>query len=355
MPLLIFPIRRAFTLIELLVVIAIIAVLIGLLLPAVQKVREAAARARCSDNLKQIGLAAHNFHDTHRRLPPGVQMWYAGRPNVPVDDSSYPFGPNWAVFLLPFVEQESLYQSVNVWAYMRTGDQRWRQIRGAAVPTYLCPSDSGQETPFAGTANGDRQGSDGSGPVPEGGGWARGSYAANAGPGHWGRTLAGGSDSVEIPAGSGHYVSCRPVMGINYGASIPAGIPDGTSNTVLFNEVRVGINEFDRRGTWAMGFAGASMTVANAFGDDTQPNNADDLADDIQGCEKFWYKGIGTKGYMGCTGQYGTGQGQARSRHLGGVNACFADGSLHFITNGIDQTVWAYLLSPVDGMPVQPP
>jgi len=348
--------RPAFTLTELLVVIAIIGVLIGLILPAVQKVREAANRAACANNLKQIGLAAHHYHDSYGRLPPAVQMWYARWGNAGLDDdASQPFGPNWAVLLLPFLEQENLYQSVNVKGYIRTGDQSWRQVRGAQIRSLLCPSDAGQETPFAGTANGDGVGSDGSGPLPEGGGWARGNYAANAGTGLWRDTVAGGTDRMQIPADSAQLVTTRAVMGINYGAMLPAGIPDGTSNTILFNEVRVGINELDRRGTWAMGFPGASVTVANAYGDATHPNDAWEEADDIQGCEKFWYPGIGSKDHMGCTGRVGNGQGQARSRHVGGVNACFADGSVHFIENDIDQTIWAYLLSPVDGVAVEAP
>src|SRR5689334_11791668 len=115
--------RRGFTLIELLVVIAIIAILIGLLIPAVQKVRESAARLQCANNLKQIGLAAHAYHDANKKFPPAVLMPYANEESDPLcGGAAYPFGPNWAVFLLPCIEQQPLFQQANPASYPGTAN-----------------------------------------------------------------------------------------------------------------------------------------------------------------------------------------------------------------------------------------
>src|SRR5687768_1174708 len=130
-------VRRVFTLIELLVVIAIIAVLIGLLLPAVQKVREAAARAKCTNNLKQIALAVHNYHDANGSLPPG-NVFRTGPPA-----GRYDHYETWTISILPFVEQQAIF---NLWNKDQPNpipdaqSPNMARLRQANVPVYSCPS-----------------------------------------------------------------------------------------------------------------------------------------------------------------------------------------------------------------------
>ncbi len=327
-------VRRGFTLIELLVVIAIIAILIGLLLPAVQKIREAANRMSCTNNMKQLGLACHNYNDTYGSLPPAVyvgQQWGIGW----TDENN--IGPNWLVMILPYMEQGNLYQTYTTsitnyqtWATQPTGganDQGWRLMRSQVIKPYQCPSESFRQT--LGTR--------------AGGGWARGNYAANTGPGDPGSTANGGT-STQNPGNVGPGVVNGGVMCINWGDSVAVlSVEDGTSNTIMVNHLHVGPQTSDMRGTWAFGLPGCSITGNHAVGDCYTPNDTGCCSDDVLGCQDR------PDIAMGCwSGGYG--QGQARSAHPGGVNTGMGDGSVRFIRSSIDVRTWYLMNSRNDGL-----
>jgi prepilin-type N-terminal cleavage/methylation domain-containing protein len=350
--------RRAFTLIELLVVIAIIAILIGLLLPAVQKVREAAARASCQNNLKQFGLAAHNYHDTNGKLPPAIVIpyWVDNDPSNATLNIMSPFGPGWAVFMLPFIEQQNVYNLANPTAYTATNETlAWRTVGSITIKSFLCPSDPNNQTPYN-----DPSGVDTTVPYQI---WARGNIAATAGFTDFDHTgylnNAIGNEPFSGPGdptgASAAPVSKGPIFSINLGSKI-TDITDGTSNTAMFNEIRAGVSPLDPRGVWAIGMPGCSITNAGRNYNPT-PNNilGDDgnSGDELQQAYKFWYVGIGAQAHMGAfpnsPGDIMT-SAQARSNHTSyGVNSCFADGSVHFIAPAITQWNWCLLQSKNDG------
>ena len=343
--------QKGFTLIELLVVIAIIAILIGLLLPAVQKVREMASRMTCQNNIKQLALGCFNFEQVYGRFPAAVQMTIPNSLPAPTvsDSGDYQknnFGPNWLVLILPFIEQESLYKSVQVSIenYSLNGNTNWRSICNQEIKTLKCPSEAFNSTQFK----------DKDGVLP--GSWARGNYGANAGPGMFHARAFLGNNSLQL---LGRVFSENPglitndflfvptsprgIMSVNSNTTINS-ISDGTSSTILIDELRTGTISSDLRGTWAMGQVGASILAGAGRGDSPGPNISTSIMDDIMNGNDDPGRGMGCDIRIRYSHEVTT-----KSFHAGGVNAGFADGGVRFIQNSIDRKTYQLIHSRDDG------
>lgn len=306
------PNRTAFTLIELLVVIAIISVLVGLLVPAVQKVREAANNMQCKNNLKQIGLAIHNHHDSLGTLPDGGEHWWYWRT---FSGSSPAISPNqhWGIFyqILPYIEQQNLW-----------GMAQDHQVGGVPLKIYQCPSRPARllqsyhldKTP---RAQGDYVGS---GELDTTG------YS-------WGM-LGNGKDGVIVrrPDGSG-FRSGRLTL---------TSIQDGTSNTLMIGEKAVnlahlGIPLTDDDGGWVEGWDwdtirwGRYQPVRDYYSKDQKVLTGYNA--DLAGAPMYWLGAFG-------------------SSHPSGFNGALADGSVRNIPYGISLGTFQRLSSRNDGQPV---
>ncbi len=396
--------RRAFTLVELLVVIAIIGILIALLLPAIQAARASARRAECKSNLRNIGIGLLNYHDAHKRFPPSA-VWDARRSldgsgaNEGLIDSGTPHAKlreTWAIVILPYIEQESTYDAFDLDKYVTDTTPRGANdastnalAHATRIDTLLCPEDSANNRQML-------MGSSGGGGLSAlGDYWGRSNYAANGGLCLSGYDGPLDSNRRSVPPASewtpkrrsGRFKDARPwfhkwcrgVMGANDGLKIED-IGDGTASTVLVAEIRAGITEFDLRGTWALAGAGASALWGHGlWGDANGPNaTTSAAADDIWGCSQIraafgqgpsgakTLKDLGMPCYNGSNSQA-----TSRSMHEGGIQALFCDGSVHFISNGIELGgaarsgvpnqpkgkylgAWDRMMLSNDGLPVEP-
>jgi prepilin-type N-terminal cleavage/methylation domain-containing protein/prepilin-type processing-associated H-X9-DG protein len=298
------PRRTAFTLIEVLVVIAIIAILIGLLLPAVQKVRAAAARLKCANNLKQIGLALHGYHDANGLFPQNTWRVIVYPQSVRT---------NWTWHILPYLEQENLHRTIDM--NIGLGGTNWQAINGPAfktvVPTYQCPSDVG------GVSQG-----------PVGPGYANANYAGCWSPDG---TLVerAVTDAAVKNDVYGSLAGLNPAtkiaaFNINVRRSF-ASVKDGLSNTVIVSEVIAG----DIRGQW-------HHDAGVAYTHHVTPNSkTPDAMWTINGCVN--------RSNAPCDGRgraWGLMDFAARSNHTGGVNALLGDGSVRFVNNSVALPVW---------------
>lgn len=342
--------RRAFTLVELLVVIAIIGILVALLLPAVQSAREAARRMQCQNNLKQLGLALHNYHDVHESFPPS-SIW-ANESTIETTNNDK-LGPNWVIMILPQLEQQNLYNTFNFNQPIPHSDNAIP--RSTRLTAMLCPSDSGfNSKPFKGSAN--------SVTNKLGDNWARGNYAANGALGFMTKTSHGANSAATAESDGWKDANKRGVMGANVSLNIGE-IRDGTSNTILCSEIRAGVIDFDTRGIWAMsGGCPSSLWAHGRIGDANGPNSPQLNADDLLGCDAVRTAtgdSGGTKlqemGMPCSAGSRPNYQQTARSQHEGGIFVNLADGSVRFLGDYIDITssplsVWDRLNASSDGM-----
>ncbi len=295
--------RRGFTLIELLVVIAIIAILIALLLPAVQQAREAARRSSCKNNLKQLGLALQNYHDTHNVFPPGGVIGpCGGTPPTNLTGlqecgSGQSLGGNWLLFILPQMEQSALWEKAAPVLNGRDPLDYMNNIFGHFSPVaYRCPShpwDRRSNVAFRSIEH-----------------MSRGNYGANYGSGDL-------TASYNNTTGG--------VFTINSSVNI-RDIKDGTTNTFLVGELTYLNDETaDARGAWVYsGMGGSAFSAARS------PNSK--TADILSKC-------VNTT-EMPCTeANDGTQIAAMRSLHDGGVQVCLVDGSCRFISENISQTI----------------
>ncbi len=307
--------KRGFTLIELLVVIAIIAILIALLLPAVQQAREAARRSTCKNNLKQMGLALHNYHDTHRVFPPATIA--AGLNGCDAANNAGGILLNHTCYqmLLPFMDQANIYNQFN-WSLSSGPANHGTGCTGTAttpsdqfsvvtspVTVFLCPSDPGAPSQVAGT----------SGAYAANPGWRTSygvvNYTTGAGGGNWGENTS----------------TSKGTLGPN-GAAKFKDITDGTSNTMVFCETKL-------------------IKTSTSYG--PYWNTATHTFFILPGVSSYRIN----NNYDGNNNQYAWGAG---SHHVGGAHILLNDGGVRFLSENVDLTSVVAALVSIRGGEVLP-
>ena len=363
--------RIGFTIIELMVVIGVIALLVALLLPAVQNSREAARRLTCFNNLHQIGLALANYESQFQILPP-FSVW-SGPPGEPLGQGQVGVGvvdrvalglapqqepdrlnANWLVMILPQLDLANVYNQFNL--SLTSVDPANAAARVTEIPALKCPSD-----PFNGSGNLYQRGLQ-SGVL--GFTYARGNYAMNMGgngncyniprPGDAttcddGFTVNGTDLAIDNTTLAGNGVG-----GVNVAFRL-SDMQSGLSNLVCVDEIRAGVHALDSRGSWALGYAAASGTVRHGEvsrnEDDAGPNNQIGQSDDIQSCTLLkqavgvaqlirWRMPCFTASNPSLEVNY---QATARSMHPAGVHVLTLDGSAHFVSDNVNPDVWFQL------------
>jgi prepilin-type N-terminal cleavage/methylation domain-containing protein/prepilin-type processing-associated H-X9-DG protein len=346
--------RCGFTLIELLVVIAIIAILIGLLVPAVQKVRAAAARAQCMNNLKQMGLALHNHHDTYKRFPPGC-----AKDQIPFGTSGTGgsgYGASWMGYILPFIEQGNIYRQLTF-----AGGSGWEQtangpvISNVVIDIYRCPASPlpmNCEDPMHA-------------PAAYNGGKAQNVMMA---------TYVGiaGADKAALPTetrvnsgknvnaatgGNGGDVGAGGILFPN--AKVRVGqILDGTSNTFLVSEqsdfittangTKQAWNASSRNG-WLMGAGSTGIPPNYLAGGNNRAFNITTIRWPINLKSNNWPDAPGNCFTTGVCEDQG-GNIPLNSTHDGGVNVLLADGSVRFVADSTPLAALGMLATRDDGL-----